>query len=377
MRILFLCTLGFVMACCSSQENESTTNPEPDTSDINSIALIDEFIIPNQDIGGVPIGGFSGIDYKDDKYYIISDASSAPVRFYQATARYTDQGFNTITIDSSIEIKNENGLSFENNQVDPESIRFNSSTGSFLYTSEGSIANGVSPSLIEISEEGMYIKSFLLPEHLAVDPNSNDFGPRHNGALEGLSLSFDHSGYWIAMELPLIQDGPEPELVDTKSPVRFTFISTSPGMASKQFAYELDPVTRPPALDTDFIVNGVVEILEYEDLKFLVLERSFSSGYLDGGNTVKLYKVDASSATNTIGIENLSSASYTPATKTLLFNFDTIRSSLTNNTVDNLEGMTFGPNFNDGKRALIIVSDNNFSSFFPQYNQFLLLKINP
>ena len=365
------------MACCSSQENESATNPEPDTSEINSIAFIDEFIVPNQDIGGVPIGGFSGIDYNDDKYYIISDASSAPVRFYQATAKYTDRGFNTITINSSIEIKNENGLSFENNQVDPESIRFNSGTGSFLYTSEGSIINGVSPSLIEISDQGMHIRSFSLPEHLTVNPTSSDSGPRHNGALEGLTLSFDQSGYWIAMELPLVQDGPEPELEDTVSPVRFTYINSASGMAFKQFAYELDPVTRPPALGTDFIVNGVVEILEYEDLKFLVLERSFSSGYLDGGNTVKLYKVDASNATNTIGIENLSSTPYTPATKTLLFNFDTIRSSLTNNTVDNLEGMTFGSNFVDGKRALIIVSDNNFSSFFPQYNQFLLLKINP
>lgn len=377
MKNFYLYFFTLCLVNCSSQNSENSENTKPDTTDIISLAFIDEFILPDQEIAGVPIGGFSGIDYEGQNYLIISDASSAPIRFYKASIEYSADGFKSISIDRSIEIKNENGQSFENNQVDPESIRYTSDNGSLLYTSEGSIAKGISPSLVKISDQGSFIESLSIPQHLQVDNTSTNEGPRHNGALEGLSLSYDNSGYWIAMELPLIQDGPEPELEDTLSPVRFTFIDKSSGLATKQFVYELDTVSRPPALGTDFSVNGVVEILAYDEQKFLVLERSFSSGYLDGGNTVKLYKVNATNATNTLNIHKLSSASYTSATKTLLFNFDTIRSSLTNNTVDNLEGMTFGPNFNDGKRALIIVSDNNFSSFFPQYNQFLLLKINP
>ncbi|MEM9096364.1 MAG: esterase-like activity of phytase family protein, partial [Pseudomonadota bacterium] len=42
-------------------------------------------------------------------------------------------------------------------------------------------------------------------------------------------------------------------------------------------------------------------------------------------------------------------------------------------TIDNLEGMTFGPEI-DGARTLVLVSDNNFNPN-GQFTQFLLFKI--
>ena len=39
--------------------------------------------------------------------------------------------------------------------------------------------------------------------------------------------------------------------------------------------------------------------------------------------------------------------------------------------IDNIEGMTFGPNLPDGRRTLVIVSDNNFSA--GQFTQFIAL----
>jgi hypothetical protein len=44
---------------------------------------------------------------------------------------------------------------------------------------------------------------------------------------------------------------------------------------------------------------------------------------------------------------------------------------------DNLEGMTYGPRLPSGKPSLLVISDDNFSSFDPpQLNQFLLFELN-
>ena len=53
------------------------------------------------------------------------------------------------------------------------------------------------------------------------------------------------------------------------------------------------------------------------------------------------------------------------AQKSLLLDLDELGIPL-----DNVEGMTFGPNLPDGRRSLILVSDNNFSP--AAFTQFLL-----
>ncbi|MDP5062316.1 MAG: esterase-like activity of phytase family protein [Maribacter sp.] len=129
--------------------------------------------------------------------------------------------------------------------------------------------------------------------------------------------------------------------------------------------YELDKVSKQAINGYTFKLNGIVEILEYDTNKFIVLERSDAMGYDDGGNTVKIYAVDASKATNVSSINSLKGASYTKVTKKLLFNFEDIRKELTNGIVDNIEGVTFGPHFKNGNRSLLVVSDNNFSFYGP------------
>ena len=377
---LFLIVL--VCWCCSSNTSDTETDDKPtpilpvnEQNTISALEYIDESVLADQEIDGVPIGGFSGIDYQNGKWYIICDTSTPPIRYYEANVSYTKDGFTSVGITTMIEIKDDTGTPLAQGVVDPEAIRFDSGTSTIIYTSEGSITNGVDPALIEIAPEGNQIKRFTLPDNFKANTVDNSSGPRHNGVLEGLSLDFENKGYWVSFELPLIEDGPEPTTTDTQSPVRITFINKTSGTAERQFAYELDPVTREPTLGTTFAINGLVEIIEYDTNKFLALERSFSSGYIDGGNTVKIYKVDATNATNTLSIETLTTATYTSATKTLLFNFESIRNQLTNNTVDNLEGFSFGSKLKDGSRTIVVISDNNFNSFFPQLNQFIVLKV--
>jgi hypothetical protein len=43
--------------------------------------------------------------------------------------------------------------------------------------------------------------------------------------------------------------------------------------------------------------------------------------------------------------------------------------------LDNVEGMTLGPELPDGRRSLILVSDNNFAP--SQFTQFLLFALSP
>ena len=145
-------------------------------------------------------------------------------------------------------------------------------------------------------------------------------------------------------------------------------------MAVKEVAYNLDGIAKLPI--NYFAVNGVVEIIEYDLDKFLVMERSYSAGYGSHGNTIKIFRVDVTKATNILNLEKLKGQDFIFAEKELLFNFKTERKKLTEHIIDNIEGMTLGPKLENGEQSLIVVSDNNFNSFVKQLNQFILLKIN-
>lgn len=125
----------------------------------------------------------------------------------------------------------------------------------------------------------------------------------------------------------------------------------------------------------DFAINGLTDILQYDTDRFIIVERSFSKGLGDEANTVKLFDVDASQATNVLKIDQLSNASFEPASKTLIMDFEAHRDQLTNKSIDNIEGLCFGPVLPNGNRTLILVADNNFNAMGRQMNQFILLEI--
>jgi len=378
-KSIFVVFVALGMLLQSSCRNTNTMLPAAvieNKDNITGLEYIDEYILPEKDINGIPVGGLSGIDYAHGIWYLICDTSTPPIRYYEADISYTTKGFDKVNITAMKEINDASGTPLIKGIVDPESIRLDPITKTLLYSSEGSITNSVAPALIEIDQNGTQLRSFRLPEYFTPNPEFTS-GPRHNGVFEGLTLSFDHLGYWINTELPLLEDGPAPTPSETTSPVRITYFDKKSGIAERQFAYELDRVARKATEGTNFEVNGLVELLTYGENKFLALERSFSSGYKDGGNTVKIYKVEASQATNTLNFDSLATTKYTTAKKTLLFDFETIRNQLTQNTIDNLEGISFGPNLEDGSKTLIVVSDNNFNTFFPQLNQFIVFRVLP
>lgn len=374
MKKVFLnvCTIAIVLMVGSCDFIDDFVGDIYPEKSIKQLHFIDEYIIPDGTLfNNTLVGGLSGIDYANGNWYLISDDPVSP-RFYTASIAFGQDGFNSLEIKSVTNFKDTKGNILNDGISDPEAIRFDHET--LVWTSEGNINTGLPPFVSTASLNGSFMREATLADRYRPQPDS-DFGPRQNGVFEGLSLGTEGNGYWVAMELPLKEDGPAPTLEDTDSPIRIIYVDRDTGTFGKEFAYELDAVERPAANGTSFELNGVVELLAYADDKFLVLERSFSTGYSDGGNTVRIYDVDATHATDVSGLETLNGTTYTKATKRLLFDFEDVRSQLTEGIVDNIEGLTFGPDLENGNRSLVLVADNNFSAFGPQLNQFILLEV--
>jgi hypothetical protein len=370
----------FFMGSCTQEENitegqvlttERSTEDNEAQHQSSTVKFIDEFVLPDgQEFGNTIVGGLSGIDYENGKWVVISDDSKLP-RYYTLNVAYDIDGFSSLEITGVITLKDTLGRDFGLETVDSESIRIDGDK--FVWSSEGNIGAKINPFVRTSSLEGDFIKAMDLPLKYSAS-NEEENGPRQNGVFEGLSLSSDKKGYWVSMELPLKEDG-EPPTTNHEAPIRLAYIDKVTGEFGKEFAYPLDPVARPAINGFSFELNGLVELLEYEENKFLALERSFSAGYTDGGNTVKIYDVDARRATDVSAIATLKEADITMVKKKLLLDFDTLRPQLTNGIVDNIEGITFGPNFSNGNKSIVVVSDNNFSRLYKQLNQFILLEL--
>ncbi|UZH55287.1 esterase-like activity of phytase family protein [Salinimicrobium tongyeongense] len=348
---------------CKSSRTGSTSNVQ--------VRFLDDYNIANElSVKGTEVGGLSGIDYQEGNFYMVSDQPSAP-RIYIANLSLSEEKIDTIVFSDVILIDKEH-VSLKGQHLDLESILFEAEEGNFVLSSEGNIKKKKDPMLFRVSKKGDYIDSFAVPENLLAESVKK---PRNNGTLEGLATSYDQKGIWAAMELPLVTDGPKPKLYATKSPVRITYFDKKTGEPVKQFPYRLEGIAKIPWLY--FAVNGVTDLLEYAPDKFLILERGFAAGHGQKGNTVRIFDVDASLATNTLDINNLRVSFNNPAKKTLLYDFKWAKKFLSQEIIDNIEGITFGPTLPNGNQSLILISDNNFNSMGPQLNQVILMEFVP
>lgn len=363
----------------------------PSGFSIQSVQFVDEYVLAPQEYQGTTVGGLSGVDYWQGDYYLISDddnrndSINGPVRFYKAHIALDETGFQQVTITDMIELVDQlddqgHPVSFGQRAADPEGLRVDPKNGNVIWINEGQIKHGgINPSIREVTNQGGYVRQLVIPEPFMIHSNDENVGPRNNVVFEGISVNRDNSGFWVAMEGPLKQDGEEASLNDTNSPVRISLIDRESGEFTRQFAYELDSVSPREGAETTFHVNGVVDLLEFSQDQFLVLERSYVAGQADGGNDVILYLADARAATDVSGFQALVGATYQTAVKKPLLNFNDIRDQLSQINgqfiVDNLEGMTFGPDLPNGNKSLILVADNNFSLYGKQLNQFILLEV--
>lgn len=311
------------------------------------------------------VGGLSGISYDAarDVYYAISDDRSTidPARFYTLSIDLSDGALDDgdVTILDVTTLLDRSGQPFAAGSLDPEGLAL-TPDDTVVITSEGDAVQLIDPFVREFTLDGRQISNLAVPNYYdpAADATS---GIRNNLALESAGITRDGNFLFTATENALFQDGPAATLTTT-SPARLLRYNQI-GMPDQEFVYVVEAVQDPPIPSDAFATNGLVDLLPLSPTRMLALERGFSTGV---GNDVRLYLVDTAGATNVRGLRALPAdlAGVQVVQKTLLFNLDRLGI-----TLDNLEGLTFGPVLPEGRQSLVIVSDNNFSP--TQFTQFL------
>jgi len=297
---------------------------------------------------GTTVGGLSSITYdkRHDRYYILSDDQSN-ARFYTARVdvrdgRLTDGDVRFTDVTTLLA---PNGAPYPTAGLDPEGLVLTRDRRLIL-TSEGIPATLIDPFVRRYRLDGSFAGDLPVPQAFRVTADQSS-GVRPNLGFEAAATDGRH--FYTATENALFQDGPAATIANG-SPSRLLRYDLRTNRLERQWVYETDPVAEP---STVFSVNGIVELLPIGHDKLISMERSFSVGAPGTGNKIKLYTVSLRGGV---------------AHKRLLLDLDDLGIPL-----DNVEGMTFGPRLHDGRRSLVLVSDNNFAA--TQFTQFLLFAI--
>ena len=349
---------------------------------INSLKYLGEYIVPfNQQFNGTTVGGLSGIDYnaEENVYYLICDDRSErnPARFYTAKINFSQQGISNVEFVKVTTLLKADGQPYPDGKIypahspDPEGLRYNPVADNFTWTNEGErlIRKEIilqQPAITIINKEGKYIDTFPLPPQ--VHNYETERGLRRNSSFEGLSFANNYKTMYVSLEEPLYEDGPRAEVQEVAANTRIIKYDIRNRRPVAQYAYHLAPVAHPAKPETEYMINGIPDILAIDKNKLLVVERSFSTGVT--GCTVRIYITDLTNAVNIADIPSLiQQPPAQPASKKLLLNMDELGIY-----IDNIEGVTFGPDLPNGRKTLIFVSDNNFAK--EQKTQFLLFEVN-
>jgi hypothetical protein len=379
-QIILILFLPIFFACSTSKK--TTGNIKANT--ISQLNFLGEYDIPNsQQFKGTTVGGLSGIDYdpKNGIYYIISDDRSDvnPARFYTAKIHLNEHGIDSVEFVDVITLLQKDGKAFPGSKQDPlhspdpEAMRCDQLKDELVWSSEGEriikAGNNVleDPTVIAIGKNGKYKDSFALPPNMHMHATEN--GPRRNGVFEGLTFANDYKYLFVNVEEPIYEDGPRAGLKDSTAWIRIIKFDADTRNQIAQYAYQIEAVVYPPVPADAFRINGVPDILWVGKNKLIVVERSFSTGRI--ACTIRVFLADVKGATNIADLNSLQAQpAVRPISKKLLLNMDEL-----GRYIDNIEGVTFGPDLPNGHRSLIFVADDNFSK--NQKNQFLLFEVMP
>ncbi|HET6287050.1 MAG TPA: esterase-like activity of phytase family protein [Amycolatopsis sp.] len=348
------------------------------------LRLIGEQIVPNAlRYEGTVVGGLSSIDFdpRTGEYALICDDRSGinPARFYTAKFSLDAKGLGPVTFTGTKPLLRPDGTPYPplakndpaqppNMQtIDPEELRVDPWTGRYVWSQEGerSAAARIDPSIREAKRDGAYVRDLPIP---ANEKMTETAGPRQNLALEGLTFAGFGSLVASSVEGPMLQDGPEANT--TSGALSRITVQSRFGPVLAQYAYPQEKVFASPNPPGAFATTGISSLLavdQADPTRYLVMERSFVTGV---GNKIRIYEIDTKGATNILKTPSLADAKKVkPVKKRLLADLADFKLS----TVDNVEGMTWGPRLPNGERGLVLVSDDNFSA--TQVTQFIALAV--
>jgi hypothetical protein len=246
-----------------------------------------------------------------------------------------------------------------NLRFDPEGLRVGPEGTLFLSDEYG-------PCVDEFGPSGRRIRALPVPAKFRVtqcdadedrETRSNRTGRVTNKGMEGLAITPDGRTLVAIMQGPLIQDGGKQGVK-----CRILAIDADSG-ATREYLYPLSSAKR-----------GVSEILAIDAQRFLVLERDGAGGK---DAFVRLFEIDLRGASDISGfgngpddglpVEQPPEGVKAVAKRRFLDLLDRRFGLARDDFPAKVEGLTWGPDLADGRRLLLVVSDNDLKPDKPTF----------
>ena len=177
---------------------------------------------------------------------------------------------------------------------------------------------------------------------------------RPNLGFESLSAALGAGNIWATSEEPLKVDGPR-ATKEAGGLIRLQRFNQDL-QPTEQFAYRVDPHRGSNNL-IERAQSGVTGLVALPNGGLIVMERELGGSGIPSFR-VRLYLIDATNATDTSAIDALTEEKVTPVRKQLLFE--------SNTGLANFEGITLGPQLDNGDYTLILISDDGSNQYNPQ-----------
>jgi len=345
-------------------------------SDLSSMKNLLEDKSPNNRLGG--FGSAIAYTGQGNKYLLLPDrgpgdgANSYSCRFHLAEITVSTPGkidFKLLktTLFKTPEGNLLTGLSKDfgpsGSRFDPEGIRV-LKNGSILISDE------YGPSVWLFDSTGKLKHKFLIPEKFLIQyksdhaekefPPFNKKGRLTNKGFEGIAISSDQKKWLAALQGSLIQDrNPTDQNLKTNGD-NLRFLETSiDGKHLREIVYKMESAK-----------NGVNEILAIGEEDYLVLERDGDAG--ESAGFKKIFRISTKNATDVSKILELPApmlpVGIVPVTKTLFLDLLDPKFGLKGKDFPaKIEGLAFGPDLPDGRKLLIITTDNDFKPDEPTW----------
>jgi hypothetical protein len=377
-RVSIVLLIPLVAVACLGQRPKIQHPELP--QELTTLTLVGQFSVPAltrfPPVMGLPFGGISGLTTQNAgrEIYGISDARQGG-RIYRFALDGLEGSFRVDAL-SMVSVSMAPG----DNRPDPEGIAL-LPDGTFAVSAEGTGREPRLPPSINIyGRHGDFVSRLSVPDKFVPEPTGPATrGARGNAGFESLTLSPDGARLFTAAETALIQDG-DAATSDAGAQTRILEYGLRHNTfePAREFAYNLEPVQKTPFTPSVFI-NGLVELLALNRTTLLSLERGYvenTANPAQSRNRIRVYRISLTGATDVSPLESLKGhPEIVPVSKTLLMDLSEVQ-GLSRDlapSLDNFEGMAFGPRLPDGRASLILVSDDNFSE--AQRTWFLLFAI--
>ena len=365
-RLVLLALLALAWVSCSattldtelpSGAHVAPSEPTAESSAAVEVELLAVLKIPAVEIDGAVLGGLSGLTYDQnrDLYYAVSDDSGAhgPPRFYRLKIDWSRGDVPTVSVDGWTALRGletaELGIDFEGIVLTASDELYLSSEGG--YARDGPDSTLLPPFIAKFTIDGELEEIVRFATYFDPEPRAGR-GSRHNLGPEALTLDPTNRFLFAGFESAIEQDGPVSSGGAGSRSRLIRYDLTNPG-ATTEWLYPVDPLhASPPGVDS-FSVRGLVELLALGPTSLISMERSFVSGV---GSTAVLYQIEVSEADGVGGQGSVKGGDWQPVTKAPIADFLDLEIPQ-----DNYEALSWGPLLEDGRRSLLVVSDDNFN----------------